>query len=120
VLSGGGAGSDGGDGGGGGAGAVAGLAAMRVDGGMAVNDWLLQFLADVCGATVARPAVLESTAWGAAALAGLHCGVFESLDDIAAAWQRDREFTPATDATPAIAGWQEALARVKTAGQGGG
>lgn len=91
-------------------------AALRVDGGMAVNDWLLQFLADVCGVAVARPAVLEATAWGAAALAGLHCGAFDSLDDISTAWRCDREFQPAGDAATAksIAGWEDALRRVKT------
>jgi len=88
---------------------------LRVDGGMAVNDWLLQFLADVCGVAVARPAELEATAWGAAALAGLRCGLFDSLDDIAGAWRCDREFRPATAATVAesIAGWEDALGRVR-------
>jgi len=93
------------------------LATLRVDGGMTVNDWLLQFLADVSGLAVERPAVLEATAWGAACLAGLQCGVFDSLDDINAAWQRDRAFQPSADRraiAESIAGWEEALGRVKT------
>ncbi|MDD9811616.1 MAG: glycerol kinase GlpK [Gammaproteobacteria bacterium] len=93
------------------------IAVLRVDGGMAVNDWLLQFLADVAAAEVQRPPALESTAWGAACLAGLQCGAFDSLDDISEAWRAERTFQPCGDdaaTSAAIAGWEEALRRVKT------
>ncbi|MDD9874952.1 MAG: glycerol kinase GlpK [Gammaproteobacteria bacterium] len=97
------------------------ISVLRVDGGMVVNDWLLQFLADVAGVKVQRPAALEATAWGAAGLAGLHCGVFNSLDDISRQWRKDRDFQPAADrqaAQASIAGWNDALRRVKS-GSGG-
>jgi len=61
---------------------------LRVDGGMVVNHWLLQFLADILDVNVVRPAVIETSALGAAYLAGLTVGVFKSLEDIAARWQQ--------------------------------
>jgi glycerol kinase len=89
--------------GGGAAGALAdGLGELRVDGGAAANDLLLQIQADLAGVPVVRPRVRETTALGAAYLAGLTTGVFRGLDEIAARWQPERRFEPA--ASPA---WRE-------------
>jgi glycerol kinase len=89
-------------------------AALRVDGGMAANDWLCQFLADVVGCPVERPAGVETTALGAAFLAGLATGVWSSLDALAETWTIGRNFAPAMaeDRRAAlISGWDEALRR---------
>ena len=91
------------------------LQALRVDGGMAVNDWVMQFLADIVNVTVDRPRVTETTALGAAYLAGLQTGVFQSLEEISGLWERERRFTP--DMKPALreslyAGWLDAVERV--------
>lgn len=91
------------------------LQALRVDGGMAVNDWVMQFLADIVNVTVDRPRVTETTALGAAYLAGLQTGVFQSLEEISRLWERERRFTP--DMKPALreslyAGWLDAVERV--------
>lgn len=67
---------------------------LRVDGGMVVNSWVLQFLADVLGARVDRPALVETTALGVACLAGLQAGVYESLDELSRMWRCDRSFDP--------------------------
>ncbi|HEX8373638.1 MAG TPA: FGGY-family carbohydrate kinase, partial [Geminicoccaceae bacterium] len=95
--------------------------ALRVDGGMVANDWLCQYLADVLEAPVERPEVTETTALGAAFLAGLAVGVHPSLDAVAATWRRQRRFEPAME--PArrdglLRGWHEAVARVRTSGGG--
>ena len=87
---------------------------IRVDGGMAANDWFCQFLADILGLPVERPTELESTARGAAFLAGLATGVWQGLDDITNAWSCGRQFEPGMDEKlrqTLIAGWNEALAR---------
>ncbi|MET4699314.1 glycerol kinase [Constrictibacter sp. MBR-5] len=92
-------------------------ALIRVDGGMAGNGWLLQFLADMLEARVERPMVTETTALGAACLAGLHAGVYGSLDDIASRWRRDRGFEPAMSAIRRdghLAGWHAAVGRVRS------
>ncbi len=98
-------------------GAVAtGLATLRVDGGMVVNDWLCQFLADMLDRPVERPAVIETTALGAAYLAGLAAGVYGSLDDVAAAWRLERRFEPAMAAgerQKLLDGWRRAVARAR-------
>jgi len=89
-------------------------ATIRVDGGMASNDWFCQFLADVLDASVERPTELETTALGAAFLAGLATGVWEDLDAVAATGARGGGVTPKMTAarrTEAIAGWQAALRR---------
>lgn len=65
---------------------------LRVDGGMVANNWVLQFLADILGARVDRPALVETTALGAAYLAGLQAGVYESLEELAGMWRCDRSF----------------------------
>ena len=77
------------------------LADLRVDGGAARNDALLQFQADLLGVPVERPRVTETTAWGAAALAGLAVGVWDGLDELAAIREVDRRFEPSMDAAEA-------------------
>ena len=92
------------------------LSTLKVDGGAAVNDRLLQFQADLLGVPVRRPVVAEATARGAAFLAGLAVGVWSDLDELARTWQLDREFTPAMDAEERerlYAGWQKAVSRIK-------
>jgi glycerol kinase len=92
--------------------------ALRVDGGMVANDWLMQFLANILSLPVERPTVTETTALGAAALAGLTTGLFSSTDDIARRWQRDRRFEPDMDDDQRqhlYAGWRNAIARVRGA-----
>ncbi|HCP21702.1 glycerol kinase GlpK [Spongiibacter sp.] len=67
---------------------------LRVDGGMVTNNWVLQFLADILGARVDRPSLVETTALGAAYLAGLQVGVYGSLEELAGLWRCDRSFEP--------------------------
>ena len=89
-------------------------AALRVDGGMAANDWLCGFLAGLLDAPVERPHDLETTARGAAFLAGLATGLWSGLDELEALWSRDRRFTPAMAADQRetlVAGWRDALRR---------
>ncbi|MFC6328882.1 glycerol kinase GlpK [Alloalcanivorax gelatiniphagus] len=88
---------------------------LRVDGGMVVNNWLGQTLADVLGVRVDRPRVTETTALGAAYLAGLGVGLFDDLDAVASHWQRDRAFQPALEEVERerrYRGWREAVKRV--------
>ena len=73
---------------------VAPVSELRVDGGACVNDMLMQFQADLLGIPVVRPRVTETTALGAAYLAGLACGVYRDLDELAAQWQVERRFHP--------------------------
>ncbi len=90
------------------------LAALRVDGGASVNNALLQFQADLLDVTVRRPVVAETTALGAAYLAGLAVGYWRDLDDIAGNWALDREFTPQMDPDRRKAltrGWDRAVER---------
>jgi glycerol kinase len=91
--------------------------AVRVDGGMVVNSWLSQRLADLMGVRVDRPVVTETTALGAACLAGLQVGLFSGLDDIASRWRCEREFSPHLAEAERLArhaGWQQAVARVRS------
>ncbi|MFC3613211.1 glycerol kinase GlpK [Lutimaribacter marinistellae] len=74
-----------------------GTTALRVDGGMSASDWTMQFLSDIIGAPVERPRVLETTAMGAAWLAGQQAGVLPGMGDFAATWQTDARFDPAMD-----------------------
>jgi glycerol kinase len=88
--------------------------AVRVDGGMVGNDWLCQFLADILALPVERPAVTETTALGAAYLAGLEVGLYPSLEAIAGQWQSQRRFEPAMDQKrrdALYAGWRDAVRR---------
>jgi glycerol kinase len=94
-------------------------AALRVDGGMAANDWLCQFLADLLETPVERPDNLETTARGAAFHAGLATGVWRDLDEIAALCVPDRRFLPAMDGEmrdTLVRGWQRALRRTLSEG----
>ena len=87
---------------------------LRVDGGMAGNAWLLQALADIVGVAVERPRVIETTALGAAYLAGLQAGVFRSLDDVRERWARAAEFTPRMpeqERDRLVRAWESAVAR---------
>jgi glycerol kinase len=70
------------------------LKVLRVDGGMVNSDWTMQRLADLLDCTVDRPQIRETTALGAAYLAGLHVGFFPAPDSFAAHWQLQRRFTP--------------------------
>ena len=70
------------------------VAELRVDGGACVNDLLMQFQADLLGIPVVRPQVIETTALGAAYLAGLSCGMYRNLDELAAQWHVERTFYP--------------------------
>ena len=91
------------------------LESLRVDGGMVVNDWLMQFLADILNVPVERPKVTETTALGAAYLAGLQVGVYESLEQIAELWEREHCFEPAMKPMlreSLYAGWLDAVERV--------
>jgi len=92
------------------------LAELRVDGGAAANDLLMQIQADVLGVPVVRPRVLETTALGAAYLAGLATGYWKGDDDVRANWQVDRRFEPTLGRDAALAlraGWDKAVARAK-------
>ncbi|MEL7092972.1 MAG: FGGY-family carbohydrate kinase, partial [Pseudomonadota bacterium] len=73
-------------------------AVLRVDGGLSANDWAMQFLSDMLGAPVDRPAGVETTALGAAWLAGMRAGVYPDRAGFAATWARDVQFTPSMDA----------------------
>ncbi len=90
------------------------LAELRVDGGAAANDLLLQFQADLLGVPVVRPRITETTALGAAYLAGLAVGFWRDEDELAALWQVDRRFEPGRSAdwrADALAGWRRAVRR---------
>jgi glycerol kinase len=90
---------------------------LRVDGGMAVSDWTMQFLADILGAPVDRPRVLETTALGAAYLAGMHRGVYPGLDGFAETWALDRRFSPRLDTDVRelrYQSWRDAVRRTLT------
>ena len=92
------------------------LTELRVDGGVTANNLLMQFQADLLGVPVVRPKVLETTALGAAYLAGLATGYWKGTGDIRANWQVDRRFEPAMprERTAELrAGWDKAVARAK-------
>ncbi len=88
------------------------VAELRVDGGACVNNLLMQIQADLLGIPVVRPKVIETTALGAAYLAGLSCGVYNNLDELSAQWQVDRTFRPTMSRTRAeelMAQWEHAV-----------
>jgi glycerol kinase len=90
---------------------------LRVDGGMTSSDYTMQFLADILSVPVDRPSFMETTALGAAYLAGLKAGVCPDLDGFAKTWRLDRRFTPAMDAATRDrkwSGWQDAVQRTLT------
>lgn len=89
---------------------------LRVDGGMVKNNWVLSFLADILGAVVERPQIIETTALGAAYLAGLHAGVYQSTNELAAMWHCERRFEPGIcteQRNQLYAKWQHAVAQVR-------
>ncbi|MEY2717845.1 MAG: hypothetical protein RL539_877 [Pseudomonadota bacterium] len=93
------------------------LIELRVDGGASANNWLMQFQADLLGVTINRPTVLESTALGAAQLAGLGCGVFDNVQACANMRQTDRLFTPEMsrdEAQSRMKAWLKAVDRSKS------
>jgi glycerol kinase len=90
------------------------LSELRVDGGAAGNNLLLQFQADLLGVPVVRPVVTETTALGAAFLAGLAVGFWQDEAELAALWQAERRFEPAMSADRRdllMAGWRRAVER---------
>ncbi len=91
--------------------------ALKVDGGMVSNDWAMKFLADILDIQVERPEVMETTALGAACMAGLQTGVYSSLKDIENLWQKNAQFDPSMESAmrdQLMAGWQNAVNRTKT------
>ena len=87
-------------------------AVLQVDGGASANAFLMQFQADITGVPVVRPRVLETTALGAALLAGLGAGVYASPEEAARGWQKDLEFTPRMDEATRrlnLKGWHRAV-----------
>lgn len=87
---------------------------LRVDGGMTASDWTMQFLSDILGAPVDRPRVLETTALGAAWVAGMQAGVYPGFAEFGEAWSVERRFTPQMDASTRdarYAGWKDAVSR---------
>ncbi|MEP3116189.1 glycerol kinase GlpK [Nisaea sp.] len=95
----------------------AGDTVLRVDGGMVASDWTMQFLADILGAPVDRPVVAETTALGAAYLAGLRHDYYPAPAEMAGQWARERRFEPAMSAKARdglYAGWRDAVQRTLT------
>lgn len=94
------------------------VAELRVDGGACVNNLLMQIQADLLGIPVVRPKVIETTALGAAYLAGLSCGVYRNLDELSAQWQVDRTFRPTMPRARAeelMAQWEHAVRKATAA-----
>lgn len=91
-----------------------GQSVLRVDGGMTASNWTMQFLADIIDISVDRPKVLETTALGAAYLAGMNVGVYSGFDDFAASWDAEKRFEPAMSREKReslYSGWQTAIGR---------
>ena len=90
---------------------------LRVDGGMSASDWAMQFLSDIIGAPVDRPTVLETTALGAAWLAGMHAGVYPGQAEFAGSWRLERRFEPDMDDAARqvkVAAWDRAVQATMT------
>lgn len=90
---------------------------LRVDGGMVASDWTMQRLADILGAPVDRPEVKETTALGAAYLAGLQAGIYPEPSEFATTWRLEKRFSPMLDAAPRadlLKGWADAVSRTLT------
>jgi len=93
-----------------------GIKELRVDGGACLNNFLMQFQADILDVTVDRPAMIESTSLGAAYLAGLGCGLWPSAEALAKLRKTDRKFTPSMTAARRVElchGWKAAVGRVR-------
>ena len=94
------------------------VAELRVDGGASVNNLLMQLQADLLGIPVVRPQVTETTALGAAYLAGLATGVYAGLEELAAQWQPERRFEPRmprSEAQDKMAAWERAVKQARYA-----
>lgn len=92
------------------------ITSLRVDGGMVVNNWMVQALANTLGVAVERPRITETTALGAACLAGLQQGLFGSLQELAGHWGRERSFAPLMPEQRRLQlyqGWLDAVRRVR-------
>ena len=93
------------------------MAELRVDGGACVNDLLMQFQADLLGIPVLRPEIIETTALGAALLAGLTSGVYSDTSQLSSLWRVERRFTPTLEraqAEQAMARWERAVRQATT------
>ncbi|MEL0019018.1 MAG: FGGY-family carbohydrate kinase, partial [Rickettsiales bacterium] len=94
-------------------------AALRVDGGLAQNDWAMGFVADILDLPVERSAIVETTALGAAYLAGLQAGLYADISEMAENWACDMRFESSMkeqDRSQRYAGWLDAVARTRTNG----
>jgi len=92
-------------------------ARLRVDGGMVVNDWVVQFLSDVMNLPIERPMITETTALGVAYLAGLTSGIYKDLDEVSQLWEQQRQFTPEmadSERDNLYNGWLDSVSRVRT------
>ncbi|GAA6134278.1 glycerol kinase GlpK [Oceaniserpentilla sp. 4NH20-0058] len=92
-------------------------ARLRVDGGMVVNDWVVQFLSDILDLTIERPAVTETTALGAAFLAGICAGIYKDMDEVSQLWQKQAQFSPLMnddERSVLYNGWLDTVSRVRT------
>jgi glycerol kinase len=88
------------------------IAELRVDGGATINNTLMQFQSDIVNTKVIRPKITETTALGAAYLAGLAVGYWKNIEEIQKQWQVDKNFTPSmpeTKRTELVSGWQRAV-----------
>jgi len=95
---------------------MAGQTFLRVDGGMAASDWTMQTLADILNAPVERPKVLETTARGAAYLAGLQAGLLPPPSQFAKGWKSEKRFTPkmgASERNGKLAGWRDCIRKLQ-------
>jgi len=93
------------------------LSELRVDGGAAVNNFLMQFQADILGRPIVRPVDIETTALGAAYLAGLACGFWKSVEEIESFWRADRRFEPRMEPgmrERLFGEWKSAVARCRS------
>jgi glycerol kinase len=93
------------------------LESLRVDGGMVKNNYVLQKMADLLDCEVYRPRITETTALGAAYMAGLHIGVFESLESLSSKWQLERTFSPEKNEQwreQQYKGWEKAIERTRS------
>jgi glycerol kinase len=92
------------------------LSTLRVDGGLAANNFVCRMIADQLACAVERPANTETTAWGAAALAGLEAGLFKDQESLANLWRSNARFEHnfATNRDPSYAQWKDAVRRIMT------
>lgn len=92
-------------------------ARLRVDGGMVVNDWVVQFLSDVMNLPIERPMITETTALGVAYLAGLTSGIYKDIDEVSQLWEQQHQFTPEmkdSERDRLYSGWLDCVSRVRT------